>query len=339
MLKHHTRTPSLSIARLGTLRFGAIVALVLGASACSSKSGGSSDDDPSSAGSAGAIGGSSGAGSLNGSGGYGFVDDLANAGGAAGSAGALGGSADAGALDPYVLPPSVTIGEAGEVLCGSALCACNNGVDDDGDGKGDGFDEECTGALDNDEGTFATGIPGDNSDPKWQDCFFDGNSGAGDDHCRYHADCLTGILPAADPACAVSDECHDFCAARTPNGCDCFGCCTVELDDASSVSVFIGESCSLENVGDEASCPRCTPSTACGNTCGECEICPGKSIEDLPASCSTTPGGTAGSGGGGGGGETPGYTCDDGETVCSSTGECPAGNYCSLGCCLAFAIY
>jgi hypothetical protein len=279
-------------------------------------------------------GGSSGAGALSGSGGYGFVDDLASAGGSASAAGAPSESGDAGALAPYALPPSVTIGEAGEVLCGSALCACNNGVDDDDDGKSDGFDEECTGALDNDEGTFATGIPGDNSDPKWQDCFFDGNSGAGDDHCRYHADCLTGVLPASDPGCAVSDECHDFCSARTPNGCDCFGCCTVELDDSSSVHVLIGGTCSLENVRDPASCPLCTPSAACGNTCGECEICPGKSLEDLPASCSTTPGGTGGSGG-----ETPTYSCDDGRAVCSSTGDCPGGNYCSLGCCLAFVIY
>jgi hypothetical protein len=330
MLQHHTSTPSLSNAIVAPLRFGAIVALILGVSSCSSKGGGSADDPASSLGSAGASAGSSGAGSLNGGGGYGFVDDLPNAGGSAGALGTPHEGADAGALDPYVLPPSVTIGEAGEVLCGSALCACNNGVDDDGDGKGDGFDAECTGALDDDEGTFATGIPGDNSDAKWQDCFFDGNSGAGDDHCRYHADCLTGALPASDPDCAVSAECHDFCSARTPNGCDCFGCCTVQLDDSSSVSVFIGESCSLENVADEASCPRCTPSAACGNTCGECEICPGKSIEDLPASCSTTPGS---------GGETPGYSCDGGQATCSSSSDCPSGNYCSLGCCLAFVLY
>jgi hypothetical protein len=25
--------------------------------------------------------------------------------------------------------------------------------------------------------------------------------------------------------------------------------------------------------------------------------------------------------------------------VCSSTSDCPAGDYCSLGCCLAFVIY
>jgi hypothetical protein len=328
VLPHSTFMSSPFILPL-PLRFGAIAALCLAFAACSSKK----DDGLEALQSPGTT--SAGAGgeaprSPESVDGPLFIDAD---GGTAPGAGGSSGVGDAGALDPYVLPPSVTIGEAGEVLCGSVLCACNNGVDDDGDGNGDGFDEECTGALDNDEGTFSTGIPGDNSDPKWQDCFFDGNSGAGDDHCRYHVDCLSGDKAASDPDCAVSAECHDFCAARTPNGCDCFGCCTVQLDDGSSVSVSISESCSLETVTDAASCPRCTPSTACGNTCGECELCPGKSIEDLPASCSETPGT------GGSGGDTPPFSCDAGQTVCSTSGDCPGGNYCSLGCCLAFVIY
>ena len=281
-------------------------------------------------------------GSVSGGGGYSFFDGDGDP-GAAGSAGGTGEVADAGPLDPYVLPPSVVLGDAGVALCGSATCACNNGVDDDGDGKVDGFDEECTGAIDDDEATFSTGIAGDNSDPKWQDCFFDGNSGAGDDHCRYNTDCLTGEAAASDRACTVSAECHDFCQARTPNGCDCFGCCTVQLDDRSSVSVFIGSSCSLEDVGDADLCPRCTPSAACGNTCGECELCPGKTLEDLPASCSggtDGPGGGGGdgSGGGGDGSQPPAYTCDGGGTVCGADGACPGGQYCSLGCCLDFVI-
>ncbi|HYQ14706.1 MAG TPA: hypothetical protein VEQ58_03080, partial [Polyangiaceae bacterium] len=36
--------------------------------------------------------------------------------------------------------------------------ACSNGIDDDGDGLIDGFDPECTGLADDDEGSFATGI-------------------------------------------------------------------------------------------------------------------------------------------------------------------------------------
>src|SRR6185295_8929281 len=92
-------------------------------------------------------------------------------------------------------------GTAGGTGCGSTQCT--NCKDDDGDGKIDGADLECTGAADNDEGSFATGIPGDNRDPKWQDCFFDGNSGAGDDGCRYSTDCLTGDLPMTDKNCIV----------------------------------------------------------------------------------------------------------------------------------------
>ena len=340
MPRHPTRAPICSSERSST-RFRTLSVLLLGLAACSSPKRsdlygpGGGAAAASAAGAAGSPAGSPGLG------GYGFVDDLDPVGGSAGTSSASDPGFDAGAIDPYVLPPSISIGDAGVVTCGTAACACSNGIDDDGDGKSDGFDEECTGAIDNDEGTFSTGIPGDNSDPKWQDCFFDGNSGAGDDHCRYHADCLTGAKPASDPDCAVSTACHDFCQARTPNGCDCFGCCTVQLDDSSSVSVFIGESCSLENIADETSCPRCEPSAACGNTCGECELCPGKELDDLPESCTSTPGdGSGGSGGSGGGTEpTPAYTCDAGRAVCSEMSPCPGGQYCSLGCCLDVVIY
>ena len=60
---------------------------------------------------------------------------------------------------------------------------CSDGIDNDGDGKIDYDDPECVGGLDNDESSFATGIPGDNVDACKQDCFFDGNSGMGDDGC------------------------------------------------------------------------------------------------------------------------------------------------------------
>lgn len=219
-------------------------------------------------------------------------------------------------------------------LCGDS-CVCDNGIDDDMDGVIDGLDPECTGPLDNDEGSFATGIPGDNRDPKWQDCFFDGNSGAGDDDCRYHTDCITGDKEADDPDCTLTDACIKFCAPRTPNGCDCFGCCSVTLPSGDSVDILTGTNCSLDTAEDANACPPCTKSTTCGNTCGECELCPGKTVEDLPASCIPDTGtGGAGTGAGGGPGE-PVYTCDDGEQVCGpGLDACPLGRYCSLGCCL-----
>src|SRR5438045_3952646 len=57
--------------------------------------------------------------------------------------------------------------------CVSGGTQCTNCIDDDGDGKVDWLDPECTGPLDNDESSYATGIPGDNVDPCKQDCWFD----------------------------------------------------------------------------------------------------------------------------------------------------------------------
>src|SRR5690606_24975013 len=176
---------------------------------------------------------------------------------APGSAGAEDVASGVGGTGSVALPASVTMTPSGTVLCGSAPCACNNGIDDDGDGTIDGFDIECTGAIDDDEGSFATGIPGDNRDPKWQDCFFDGNSGHGDDRCRYPTECLTGELSLDDPACSVTQACRDNCQPRTPNGCDCFGCCTVPLPGGGEIDVLLTDTCSAEKLGDSEACPVC----------------------------------------------------------------------------------
>src|SRR3982751_6186781 len=66
---------------------------------------------------------------------------------------------------------------------------CSDGLDNDGDGRTDYNDPECVGPLDNDESSYATGIPGDNVDACKQDCFFDGNSGMGDDGCNWQLKC------------------------------------------------------------------------------------------------------------------------------------------------------
>ncbi len=230
-------------------------------------------------------------------------------------------------------------GTGGVVATGTTQCS--DGIDNDGDGLIDGFDPECTGPGDNDESSFATGIPGDNRDPKWQDCFFDGNSGAGDDGCRYATGCLTGALPATDKNCKLTDACIKFCAPLVPNGCDCFGCCTVQLPAGGTADIQTVSTCSVAKIGDATACPTCTKNVACGNTCGHCELCPGKTIADLPADCAPTgSGGTGGTssgtaGGPSGGGSGPSYTCDGGEQVCGTgLAACTLGTYCSLGCCI-----
>ena len=272
--------------------------------ACSGDSETDNAGGDSSASQATGAGGTSGSLGSGGSSSDGSSSDGSNGSGGTVTSGFAGDSSTGGVVDPVE-------------LCGGT-CQCTNGVDDDGDGKVDGFDEECTGPADNDEGTFATGISGDNKDPKWQDCFFDGNSGAGDDDCRYHTDCLTGDLPASDPSCTVTQACVDFCIERTPSGCDCFGCCTFETADGP-LSVQIGLTCDYEDIEDEAACPRCTPSTQCENECGECELCPGKDV--LPETCEE---------------EVP--QCDDGRQACDEQTECPTNYWCQLGCCVIVPI-
>jgi hypothetical protein len=291
---------------------------------------GCSGDDDDGSGGSGDGGDEAGTGARSGSGGGG------RGGSGGGDDGGDGASGEGGGGD------SGTSGDAGSTsdagtginvleLCGGP-CACADGEDNDGDGVSDGFDTECTGPADNDEGTFATGISGDNMDPTWQDCFFDGNSGGGDDGCRYHTGCLTGDKEASDDDCTVTQQCLDFCNARTPNGCDCFGCCTIRQADGTDLSVVISADCQEDSLED---CVQCTPDAECGNECGECELCPGKTADDLPDHCgNTTPpdGGTAGSGGSDAG--TPGYSCDNGAIVCAAQADCPSTSYyCSFGCC------
>jgi hypothetical protein len=222
-------------------------------------------------------------------------------------------------------------GGGGGGSCTPAKAQCNNCIDDDGDGLIDGDDPECTGPLDDDESSFATGIPGDNIDPRWQDCFFDGNSGGGDDGCRLHTCCLLGATGGGDcpvdrnfdPAtdCPVqSQRCIDFCAPLAPAGCDCFGCCTI-CHDGSCHDVYINPAvapdCDLDVLGDPTKCPSCTPITDCGSPCdGECVLCPGQTIDDLPPECNDQ------------------NECPGNQTPCMSNGDCLSNQFCNTGCCV-----
>jgi hypothetical protein len=331
-----------------------------GGSSANTNTGGSSGSSHTTGGSSSATGGSDAAG--------GDASGGTTSGGSTSGGSTSGGTTSGGTTSGGSSATGGT-GTAGSGVIGGTT-ACDNGLDDDNDGLADGFDPECTGPWDNDEGSFATGIPGDNQDPKWQDCFFDGNSGGGDDGCRYSTSCLTGDLAADDEACSLAQNCIDYCAKLTPNGCDCFGCCTIQANDGSSVDIYTTSSCSLDQLDDEAACPRCQKSLDCQNTCGECELCPGKTEADLPESCTPPPttgtGGSSGTGGTGSGGTDsgtggtdpgtggsstggsstggtggtdtpppPSHTCDGGQQVCGpGLPLCENGMYCQLGCCM-----
>jgi hypothetical protein len=259
---------------------------------------------------------------------------------------------------PIVLPNkagiTVSTSDAGvlTVLCDGVACACDDGIDNDGDGTVDGFDAECTGPFDADEGTFATGIPGDNQDPKWQDCFFDGNSGAGDDGCRYATGCIDGTLDINSEDCELAQSCTEFCAPLALPGCDCFGCCEVTVAGTPH-TIVISDACTTEQIDNAEVCSPCVQNTACANDCGECELCLGKTLEDLPEQCfmtPTPPGSSAPpSSPPDGGADTdastpppseppvppPGNVCDGAAQECSTSADCGSSAYCSLGCCRA----
>ena len=252
---------------------------------------------------------------------------------------------------------------------------CSDCVDNDMDGKIDGFDPECSGPADDREDSFATGIPGDNIDATMQDCFFDGNSGAGNDGCNQHVCCLLQAVgtiqgnqtqdDADEARCAVlapsADEdkytrtdcyqpfgnvpvptkCKMNCGPLAPPGCDCFGCCTVCNAMGCSTIILnpaVSPTCDQSNItdcgpdgdcgtnnagtGDEP-CKRCVKTPDCGATeCGgaTCILCPGQDPSSLPSSC----GGTS--------------MCPDGYQPCATDGTCPAGTYCSTGCCVGMIL-
>jgi hypothetical protein len=204
---------------------------------------------------------------------------------------------------------------------------CTNCIDDDDDGTYDGFDIECTGAADDDEGSFATGIPGDNEDVARQDCFFDGDSGAGgSDGCDLHVCCILQECPPSLPGppfdptmCDVSPACVASCQPLVPPGCDCFGCCTI-CEGPDCVDIFIhpavAPDCDADTIDDPAACPRCNKVEACQRPCGPptCVVCPGQGV--LPPGCVDA-------------------TCPAGNDRCATNSDCGDDRFCSAGCCIA----
>jgi hypothetical protein len=267
-------------------------------------------------------GGAAGTGGVVGTGGMGGM----------GGAGAVGGAS--GGCFPALCPDGNSYG-------------CGDCIDNDDDGLVDDKDPECLGPCDGTEGPILlTGTPGETGNQCKADCYFDRGNGSGSGECEWNRSCdplepkdqcpyepSPQICPESQP-----EGCEDSCGALTPNGCDCFGCCTFpELDGGY---VYLGSeigsdgTCTLADVNDPELCRPCTPAGNCLNTCERCEICLGKPT--IPEDCFPGTGGSGGSGGmGGSGGSDGGMRCPVGKQACGLPGDepCPASTFCLTGCC------
>jgi hypothetical protein len=277
------------------------------------------------------------------------------AGGAGGEGGGAGGGAGGGVGGTGV--PTMT------GTCQGKIYKCGDLLDNDGDGKVDWQDPDCLGTCDDTEDSFYGGIPGQAGPGCIVDCYFDQDSGAGNDGCYWNHACDPNSVapnyypepengskceydpkantPGTSGTCEQlnamqADVCHNYCGPLTPNGCDCFGCC--ELPPGGGQFVFLGSldkttgapSCKLADLADPEKCHPCKPVDACLNGCGKCELCVGK--DSLPPECFPD-GGAGGMGGAGGSGDT--MQCPVGIQPCGLPGQadCAINYYCITGCC------
>ncbi|MBW2702604.1 MAG: hypothetical protein JRF33_17430 [Deltaproteobacteria bacterium] len=213
-------------------------------------------------------------------------------------------------------------------------CECADGIDNDGDGYTDTDDLHCFGPFDDDEGSYSTGIPGDNNGSQGnRECPFDGNSGTGND----------------DICCNLDNPNQNV----TPNGCDDKGCCEIDVNgNGKGEHVYVSENCDFapacgsgshgcpcqtgedcddgqycvpdddDGAGFCSTCESCPPNELCENTCECGEICYG-GFTQPEEEC-------------GGGGVDP--TCPSGITACpNGDGDCNAelAETCVQGCCYA----
>ena len=256
-------------------------------------------------------------------------------------------------------------GNCSIILCDGKSMVCGDCLDNDGDGLVDDNDPECLGPCDNTEGdVLLAGVPGEDGNTCGADCYFDVGNGSGSGECKWDRRC-DPLEPKVDPSGAnpqclydpalIDNEnycpeiqpegCEDSCGPLTPNGCDCFGCCTFpELvgmgPQGTDGYIFLGSetkadggTCTLAEVTNPERCFPCTPAGNCLNTCEKCELCLGKT--ELPPECFPGSGGSSGSGGSGGmGGSDGGERCPVDKEPCGLPGDAECAGFCLTGCCI-----
>lgn len=281
------------------------------------------EGDPGASATSAATGGGGGASSTTGAAGAGGAPDASSTAASGG-----GGSAGGGILRP----------------CQNHIYACGDAIDNDGDGLVDADDPSCWGACHNSETYYAQQIP-DGPFGCSRDCYFDQDSGSGNDACFHDFKCdphevppdyfpntnwgascaydpqanVPGtLLSCAELSAAQSDACLGYCRPLAPNGCDCFGCC--DLPSGSGNFVWLGSldddgapSCDVSGALDPVKCHPCEPVPSCLNPCESCELCLGDA------------------------GLAPGCTAPScaGAAPCGVPGlePCAEGLYCVTGCC------
>jgi cysteine-rich repeat protein len=208
--------------------------------------------------------------------------------------------------------------------CGNAIYACGDVLDNDRDGRIDLYDPDCTSPCDDDEGSFSTSLPGQNSDCK-PDCNWDTNTGAGDDTCETQTQCdpqnpgeLAGCEydPLFQNCPSPSETCVATCLPISPNACDCFGCCEFDGVFRSINGEFA--QCGSDDTG---ACTTCTPQLSCLNVCDPqaCELCMLQEPSELPDNCAEP-------------------ACPVGVEPCVEPYACGAGQMCRTGCCVPLEI-
>jgi hypothetical protein len=223
-------------------------------------------------------------------------------------------------------PVVITLPDGGTYICYTATCqgklyACGDCMDNDGDGLVDAYDSNCLGPCQNNEAGLFGAIPGQNNAPCKMDCYWDQDTGSGNDSCNWDHRCdpfeaapppvstspsigcdynpnhkVSGAsVPNGQNDCTYlranqSQACTNFCRPLTPNGCDCFGCC--ENPNKPGTYVYAGSvnasgagTCdtSPASLNDATKCKACTPVVGCSKPCGRCQLCFGKTT--LPPDC------------------------------------------------------